>query len=357
MASTFWARTDSGSANNPALNLTGDPAVEIKFVQAGAAGDLVLDVAGGSVDPDTQVEIGGSTYNFTFELSGFMPTLKKDGAQQVPDQFEGHAVYIVTVQDYPTAGETTRLSFLPDDLATQAEMDDFGNGAIDVQNVDTTSGGAVCFAAGTHILTPKGDILVEDLQAGDFVLTLDHRPQPILWISHSEHVWPGSSENELPVLISRGALGPDVPRRNLVVSQQHKVLLSDANARSHSSNAQVLAPAKGMTSLPGFRIMKGKRRVVYYHILLESHEILISEGLATESFYPSPTALKMLRTPQQEEIFSLFPGLEDDPAGGYGPRARRCLTCAQTKTLTQARGISTRNTIVSKQSIEPGIAA
>ena len=111
MASTFWARTDSGSANNPALNLTGDPAVEIKFVQAGAAGELVLDVAGGSVDPDTQVEIGGSTYNFTFELSGFMPTLKKDGAQQVPDQFEGHAVYIVAVRDYPTAGETTRLSF------------------------------------------------------------------------------------------------------------------------------------------------------------------------------------------------------------------------------------------------------
>lgn len=357
MASTFWASTDSSSANNPALNLSGDPAVEITFVQSGTNGDLVLDVAGGGVDPDTQVEIGGTTYDFTFEFSGFMPTLKRDGAQQVPDQFEGHAVYVVTVQDYPTAGETTRLAFLPDDLATQAEMDDFGNGAIAIQNVDTILGGAVCFAAGTHILTPKGDILIEYLQAGDLVLTLDSGPQPILWISQSEHVWPGRSENELPVLISRGALGLDAPRRNLVVSQQHKVLLSDANARPHSSEVQVLAPAKGMTSLSGIRIMKGKIRVVYYHILLESHEILVSEGLETESFYPGPTALKMLRPFQQEEIYSLFPGLIDDPAGGYGPLARRCLTCAQTKTLTQIRGISSRDTIISKQRPDSEMAA
>lgn len=357
MASTFWARTDSGSANNPALNLTGDPAAEITFVQSGATGDLVLDVAGGGVDPDTQVEIGGTTYNFTFELSGFMPTAKKDGAQQVPDQFEGHLVYIVTVQDYPTAGATTRLSFLPDDLATQAEMDSFGNGAIDVQNVDTSTGGAVCFAAGMHILTPKGDVRVENLKVGDLVLTLDHGPQPILWISQSEHVWPGSAENDLPVLIPRGALGLDVPRRDLVVSQQHKVLLSDTNASLPFSDVQVLAPAKGMTLLPGIRVMKGKRRVVYYHILLEGHEILISEGLETESFYPGATALKFLRTPQQKEIFSLFPGLEDDRAGGYGPQARRCLTYAQTKALMQARRISTKNAIVSKQSIESDMAA
>jgi hypothetical protein len=143
MASTFWARIDSASANNPALNLTGDPAVGITFVPSGTSGDLILDTAGGAIDPDTQIEIEGIVYDFTFVLSGLMPTTKNNGSQQVPDQFEGNAVYIVTVQDYPTAGETTRLAVLPDDLATQAEMDSFGNGAIDVQNVDTTSSGAV----------------------------------------------------------------------------------------------------------------------------------------------------------------------------------------------------------------------
>ncbi|QGY00073.1 hypothetical protein EI983_18105 [Roseovarius faecimaris] len=132
---TFWARTDSNSANNPALNLTGDPATQITFVESGTNGDLILDTNGGAPDPDTQVEIGGISYDFTFELSGELPTQQNQGAGQVPDQFEGNVVYVITVQDYPSAGETTRLAFLPDDNATQAEMDAFGNGRIGVQNL------------------------------------------------------------------------------------------------------------------------------------------------------------------------------------------------------------------------------
>jgi hypothetical protein len=352
MASTFWARTDSGSANNPALNLTGDPAVEITFVQSGTSGDLILDTAGGGIDPNTQVEIGGIVYDFTFEISGFMPTTKNNGSQQVPDQFEGNAVYIVAVQDYPTAGEATRLSFLPDDLATQAEMDSFGNGAIDVQSVDTTSGGAVCFAAGTHILTPEGYLIVEDLKAGDLVLTLDHGPQPILWISQSEHVWPGNSEKELPILISSGALGPNTPRTDLVVSPQHKILVSDENTTNASNNAEVLVPAKGLTSRPGVRVMKGKSQVTYYHILLERHEILLADGLTTESFFPGPTALKMLRAKQREVIFSLFPGLRECRADGYGPQARSCLTRRKTEELSKPRGVSWVNSLATRQGAE-----
>lgn len=344
MASTFWARTDSGSAKNPALNLTGDPAVEITFVESGASGDLMLDTAGGGIDPDTQVEIAGVLYDFTFELSGFMPTTKSDGAQQVPDQFEGTSVYIVTIQNYPAAGETTRLSFMPDELATQAEMDAFGTGAIDVQGADTTSGGSVCFAAGTHILTPRGYVLVEDLKTGDLVETLDHGPQPIFWISHSEHVWPGSTEKELPILISSGALGPNTPRSDLVVSPQHKILITDLNPVTQERHAEVLTPAKALAQRPGIRVMKGKRRVTYYHILLERHEILMSEGLASESFFPGPTALKMLKATQRQAIFRMFPDLKMDGPDGYGPKARSCLTCAKTEELHAPHGIGCANT-------------
>ncbi|SIS79426.1 Hemolysin-type calcium-binding repeat-containing protein [Roseivivax lentus] len=134
---TFWARFDSNSANNPALNLRGDAAIEFTFVESGPTGDLALDTNGGLPDPDTQVSIDGVLYDFTFELSAQLPTLKRDGAGQVPDQYEGATTYIITVQDYPAPGDTTRLAFLPDENATQAEMDAFGNGAIDLQNVGT----------------------------------------------------------------------------------------------------------------------------------------------------------------------------------------------------------------------------
>lgn len=333
MPATFSARTDSNSANNPALNLTGDPAISISFVPFGTNGDILLEYSGGAVDPDTRIEIDGDEYDFVFELSAELPTLNRDGAQQVPDQFEGSVIYVITVQDYPSAGETTRLAFLPEETATLAEMDDFGNGAVDLQNIDTTTPGVVCFARGTLLATPDGERPVESLKVGDHVMTVDFGPQPIVWISSSVHVWPGSDEQALPVLISSNALGDRQPLRDLVVSPLHKILLSNPIAELHSGSPDVLVPAKGLTSLPGIRQMKGKRRITYYHILLERHAILLSEELRSESFYPGATAMQMLRPDQRLEIFSLVPALKEKGGRAYGPTARPCLTNSETRAL------------------------
>ena len=331
MPDTFWARTDSNSAKNPALNLTGDPAIQITFVASGTNGDIILDYDAGGIDPDTQVSIGGTLYDFTFELSATLPTLKKDGAQQVPDQFEGDPIYVITVQDYPAPGETTRLTFLPESFATQSEMDAFGNGAISLQNIDTTTPGTICFAAGTLLLTPEGDRPVEELKVGDLVVTLDNGPQPIMWISKSDLSWPGSDEEALPILISAGAFGGGAPSRDLVVSPQHKILVAESDDGACDVRTKLLAPAKGLTSLPGIRIMWGKRNVTYHHVLLARHEILFAEGLACESFYPGPAAMRMLRPDQRAEVLCLFPGVTNDCVSGYGPPVRRCLTVREAK--------------------------
>ena len=37
----------------------------------------------------------------------------------------------------------------------------------------------VCFAKGTWITTPSGQVPIEKLAAGDMVVTMDHGPQPI----------------------------------------------------------------------------------------------------------------------------------------------------------------------------------
>ena len=339
MPSSFWVRTDSGSANNPALNLTGDASFQITFVTSGGSGDLILEQpSGGGVDPDTQVSIGGTSYDFTFELSGTMPTQKRDGSQQVPDQYEGAVVYIITVQDYPTAGDTTRLTFMPEETATQAEMDSFGNGAIDVQNVDETPApGPVCFAGGTKILTIHGEILVEELRKGDKVVTLDDGPLPILWISSTKLSWPLEFSKHKPIKIAAGALGQKSPVRDLVVSPQHKVLIRSDGAYGLFPEHQILAPAKGLLSLPGVRSMKGKMNVEYYHILLAKHSILTSDGAPSESFYPGSSALEMLKQHQRNEVLALFPALANNPAAGYGPQARRCISRKEAEELVLER--------------------
>lgn len=213
MNDTFFARTDSNSANNPALNLTGDAAVQIVFVPdpSSGSGDLILE-SGTGPDPDTLVEIGGQTYQFSFELSGTLPTQNKNGAQQVPDQFEGDPIYIVVVYDYPSVGETTRLAFLPDSNATQAEMDAFGTGAVAIQGVDTSPPpAAVCFSEGTAILTPTGERPVETLAVGDFVSVIGGAPMSVRWIYHSRYDWPGSSPAFARSVYHKGPLAMVVP--------------------------------------------------------------------------------------------------------------------------------------------------
>ncbi|NNE89797.1 MAG: hypothetical protein HKN27_17145 [Silicimonas sp.] len=331
MPTDFWARTDSNSANNPALNLTGDDAILISFTPSGTNGDVVLDYNGGSIDPDTQVLIDGVAYNFTFESSSTLPTTVNQGAGQIPDQFEGSVNYLITVQDYPTAGESTRLAFLPEETATQEEMDAFGNGAIRLQNIDTTTpGGPVCFATGTLIATPKGEKPVETLIVGDLVVTADDGPLPIVWISSSSHCWPGSSKKSLPILISAGALGDGKPCRDLVVSPLHKVTVP-----IFKESGDVLVPAKGLTALRGVRVMRGKRSITYFHVMLSKHAVIQSERLPTESFYPGGTAMEMLRREQKDELLKAFPELSEG-ASAYGPIARPSLTASETTELVDA---------------------
>ncbi|MDG1431983.1 MAG: hypothetical protein P8Q23_10470, partial [Paracoccaceae bacterium] len=61
MNTSFWARTDSNNANNPALNLNGDAAVEITFVWSsptGNSGDVILEANGGNPDDTSMVSVG-----------------------------------------------------------------------------------------------------------------------------------------------------------------------------------------------------------------------------------------------------------------------------------------------------------
>ena len=76
--------------------------------------------------------------------------------------------------------------------------------------------------------------------------------------------------------------------------------------------------------------MRGKRDVTYYHILLDQHCVIKAEGALTESFFPGPTALKLMSKKQSTEILTRFPALKADPEGGYGPKARPCLTRKET---------------------------
>ncbi|MCB8881026.1 Hint domain-containing protein, partial [Acidisoma cellulosilytica] len=138
-----------------------------------------------------------------------------------------------------------------------------------------------CFAAGTRIMTAEGEVAVEALKAGDRVVTVTtgkRRMRPIVWVGHravdiSRHPAP---EKVRPVRVQRGAFAPNLPARDLLLSPDHAIYAEG-----------VLVPVKYLINGTTIRVDETAQHVVYHHVQLAQHEILLSEGLRTESYLES----------------------------------------------------------------------
>lgn len=79
-----------------------------------------------------------------------------------------------------------------------------------------------CFAAGTRIAMPRGDVSVERLAVGDAVLTVGEcaSARPITWIGqrHVDIARHRASEQVLPIRIARDAFGDGQPGGPLLLS-------------------------------------------------------------------------------------------------------------------------------------------
>jgi len=169
----------------------------------------------------------------------------------------------------------------------------------------------ICVARGTLIDTETGPVPVEDLRVGDRVHTLDGPPRPVRWIG-CRHVSPAelaADPSLRPVRISAHALGPGQPARDLTVSPQHRILVDDWRAELFFGAQQVLVPAKGLINDLTIRTDRAADGVDYFHVLFDRHEIMLTEGLPTESFHPGEYALRDLAEETRAELHRLFPEL------------------------------------------------
>jgi hypothetical protein len=138
--------------------------------------------------------------------------------------------------------------------------------------------GPVCFAAGTRIVTARGEIPVEDLAENDSVVTLrgDERAlRPVKWVGNrrldvAAHPRPWLVA---PVRIRHGAFAENVPARDLVLSPDHCVFAGG-----------MLIPVKSLIN--GMTIIQERdaRFVHYYHVELDRHAVLLAEGMPVESY-------------------------------------------------------------------------
>lgn len=178
--------------------------------------------------------------------------------------------------------------------------------------------GVLCFAAGTLILTPNGPRRVETLRPGALVTTRDNGSRPLIWTGRREVLFARGDNRFRPILFRPGSLGAGLPERDLIVSPHHHLVVEGPDVEDAAGHPRMLAPAGAIADLRGARQMLGKRRITYVHVLLETHEVLLAEGVEAESLYPNPDALAAMTDRQRAAIFGLLPDLRDDPVDGFG---------------------------------------
>ena len=168
---------------------------------------------------------------------------------------------------------------------------------------------AICVLRGTRIDTAKGRVAVEDLAVGDRVHTLDSGLQPIRWLGSrrlNRHDLDRAPDLR-PIRLAAGALGPQCP--------------DDA-----------LVPAKSLVNDLDITTAHDLDDVEYFHVLFDHHEIMVTNGAPTESFFPGDYVMDAFDQPVRDELATLFPALFTDPAG-FGPAARASVKVAEAAVL------------------------
>lgn len=184
--------------------------------------------------------------------------------------------------------------------------------------IESATFDVICFASGTNIMTPTGARQIEELKAGDMVVTVDNGIKPVLWkgVRSFKDLQDPKSEALRPVRIIAGALGNGLPQRDLLVSRQHRILVRSKVAQRMFGAHEVLIPAIKLTALPGIHLDKKCAEITYVHVLLDAHEMILAEGTPAESLYTGAQALRSVPLMAKQELMAIFPEL----AGQSGPQ-------------------------------------
>jgi len=192
----------------------------------------------------------------------------------------------------------------------------------------------ICFTPGTRLRTEAGEVAIEDLGPGDRLLTRDSGPQAVLWTGHRRMSGARlfAMPDQRPIRLRRGALGVDRPEDDLVVSPEHRVLVTGCAARELWGEPEVLVRAADLVGDRYITVDHSLRETWYIHLMLERHEVIWANGLEVETFHPGFMGFEHLSAGQRDLLLDLRPELGENP-DLYGAPARRMVSRAEAAIL------------------------
>lgn len=225
--------------------------------------------------------VGGGTQPY---VVGYLTSLGGGSVHDQNNNAVGSSFTSGTVVTYTTTSSTDLLNFLKGlyigDTAPVSQSDSFrlymsvSDGTTSA-STNTIYYNVACYLRGTAVATEHGEVAVEDLRIGDKLRTLDGSMKAIKFIGTQtfEPEFIAATPSQRPVLIRQGAMGPNLPARDLYVSPMHSLYVDE-----------VMVPAVALEN--GVSILRADvpGNVEYFHLELEGHDVIFAEGLQAESF-------------------------------------------------------------------------
>ncbi|SEN42752.1 Hint domain-containing protein, partial [Halomonas caseinilytica] len=134
----------------------------------------------------------------------------------------------------------------------------------------------ICFAEGTLIDTPAGEVPVEQLRIGDPILTAEGKTVPVRWIGHQTLVKSHLAWRMQPVRIEAGALGGGLPHSDLTVTASHGMVLDGLVI-----NASALVNSDSIRFVPLAELAEQFR---VFHVETEEHNVILANGSPSETY-------------------------------------------------------------------------
>lgn len=174
------------------------------------------------------------------------------------------------------------IFFLP--LATIVPEMDYRLVGVDRHTATTRFAEVACvsFTRGTHITMASGrQTPIEQLKAGDKVLTRDDGPQEIQWVGETTLRATGGFA---PVVIKKGVLHNE---NDLIVSPDHRLFVYQRQDRLGAGRSEVLVKVRHLIN--GDTVYQQDGGFVdYFQLLFDDHQIIYAEGIAAESLLIDP---------------------------------------------------------------------